>query len=86
MTEYSPLTAEKFYQKLISDKIILRREDIGAIVKEVEAEYPRESEIVRLQKAYEKVEVLYKKVDSIRRARTPYTGQWNGVDQRRTTA
>ncbi len=86
MTEYSPLTAEKFYKHLIANKIILKRADIESIVKEVEKEYPQESDVVRIQKAYEKVEILYNKVHPLREAKTLYAGKWNGADQRKTTA
>ena len=83
MVDYAPMTVENFYQKLLVDRIFLRRRDIEGIVAKIEHDFPKMSELVRFQIAYEQAAQLHQSVAPMRNRPAEYTGKWNGVDQRR---
>ncbi len=83
MVDYAPMTVEKFYQRLLVDRIFLRKRDIEGIVSVLEHDLPKLSELVRFQMAYEQAAQLHERVAPMRSRPADYTGQWNGVDLRK---
>ena len=91
MTNYSPLTVQKFHSYLHSKDIRLRLSDMDEILKEAESEVQKEmrtghlrerSEPVLYQFAYEPALKKLAEVNEQRRLYAANNGSWNGIDRR----
>jgi len=80
MAEYA-ITVEKFRKQLASESIVLRRSDIEYIVAKLEEKNPKQSEIVRWQRAHEFATQLYGMVQEYKHDLK--SEAWDGKTERR---
>lgn len=92
MTEYAPLTVDRFHKYLIANNIRLRLSDMEEILRKADEEMGSDIRKGNLQEKSEPVLYQYayepalKKLAEVNEARIKYAtqhGPWNGIDRRR---